>query len=302
MKRHGILGLFLFVMFCGWQLAGREVEIAGSQLRLEVPDGYRSGRPANAPDILLQCDSADGQSSVQVVKGAANAPGAVAAAAYEQLMQQALPGLKQTASRQVKVNGRDSLLRSYSVRAQNMDVTVQAIFYADDKEGLIVHSIDRAGRDAVLLAIITSLRGPEAQAPAVAGVALLMAFGRRGVLGSYLSDAGLELAFTQAAVVLAQLFVAGPFYVKAAIAGFAKVEKDIEEAAAIDGHDLVMQVDAESLRRVVDPLAGLTVGSWQGRDREAAGREQFVGLDRSDVDCGTSFSPGEPASVELSRV
>jgi molybdate transport system permease protein len=81
----------------------------------------------------------------------------------------------------------------------------------------------------------TMIELPMVLPPAVAGVALLMAFGRRGVLGSYLSDAGLELAFTQAAVVLAQLFVAGPFYVKAAIAGFAKVEKDIEEASAIDG-------------------------------------------------------------------
>lgn len=71
--------------------------------------------------------------------------------------------------------------------------------------------------------------------PAVAGVALLMAFGRRGVLGAYLSTFGLELAFTQTAVVLAQLFVAGPFYIKAATVGFARVEHDVEEAAAIDG-------------------------------------------------------------------
>jgi molybdate transport system permease protein len=71
--------------------------------------------------------------------------------------------------------------------------------------------------------------------PAVAGVALLMAFGRRGVLGTHLSDIGLELAFTQAAVVLAQLFVAAPFYIKSAIAGFSRIERASEEAAALDG-------------------------------------------------------------------
>ncbi|NJP04986.1 MAG: molybdate ABC transporter permease subunit [Chloroflexaceae bacterium] len=71
--------------------------------------------------------------------------------------------------------------------------------------------------------------------PAVAGVALLMAFGRRGVVGEYLSDLGLELAFTQTAVVLAQLFVAAPFFVKSAMAGFTRIERDAEEAAQIDG-------------------------------------------------------------------
>ena len=71
--------------------------------------------------------------------------------------------------------------------------------------------------------------------PSVAGIALLMAFGRRGLLGAYFNEWGLTLAFTQAAVVLAQIFVAAPFYVKAAIAGFAGVERDLEQAAAIDG-------------------------------------------------------------------
>ncbi len=71
--------------------------------------------------------------------------------------------------------------------------------------------------------------------PSVAGIALLVAFGRRGLLGQYLSDAGIELAFTSAAVVLAQTFVAAPFYIKAAAAGLAQVDPDLEQAAALDG-------------------------------------------------------------------
>jgi molybdate transport system permease protein len=71
--------------------------------------------------------------------------------------------------------------------------------------------------------------------PSVAGIALLVAFGRRGLLGQYLTVAGIELAFTQAAVVLAQLFVAAPFYIKAAAAGFAAVDRELEQAAALDG-------------------------------------------------------------------
>jgi molybdate transport system permease protein len=56
-------------------------------------------------------------------------------------------------------------------------------------------------------------------------------------VGEHLSGLGLELAFTQAAVVLAQMFVAAPFFVKSAIAGFTRVEREAEEAAQIDGAD-----------------------------------------------------------------
>ncbi len=110
--------------------------------------------------------------------------------------------------------------------------------------------------------IETIIELPMVLPPAVAGVALLMAFGRRGVLGSYLSDAGLELAFTQAAVVLAQLFVAGPFYVKAAIAGFARVEKDIEEAAAIDGASPLMTFRQITVPLTWPALLGGLVMTW----------------------------------------
>jgi len=71
--------------------------------------------------------------------------------------------------------------------------------------------------------------------PAVAGVALLMAFGRRGILGGVLDDLGIGVAFTPFAVVLAQTFVAAPFYVKAATVGFSGIEPELEQAAALDG-------------------------------------------------------------------
>lgn len=71
--------------------------------------------------------------------------------------------------------------------------------------------------------------------PAVAGIALLMAFGRRGLFGAFLADAGIQIAFSQVAVVLAQMFVSAPFYIKAATAGFASVDYELEQAAALDG-------------------------------------------------------------------
>src|SRR3990170_6391192 len=61
---------------------------------------------------------------------------------------------------------------------------------------------------------------PTVLPPSVAGVALLMAFGRRGLLGGLIDDLGIHIAFTPIAVVLAQLFIAAPFYIKSATLGF----------------------------------------------------------------------------------
>ena len=77
----------------------------------------------------------------------------------------------------------------------------------------------------------TALELPVVLPPAVAGVALLLAFGRRGLLGPALSALGIGLPFTSAAVVLAQSFVAAPFYVQAAIAAFRRIDPDLLLAA-----------------------------------------------------------------------
>lgn len=71
--------------------------------------------------------------------------------------------------------------------------------------------------------------------PAVAGLALLLTFGRRGLLGTPLDALGIQLPFTAAAVVLASLFVAAPFYVRAARSGFLAVPRELEEAARVEG-------------------------------------------------------------------
>lgn len=91
---------------------------------------------------------------------------------------------------------------------------------------------------------------PTVLPPAVAGVALLMAFGRRGMVGSYLEAWGLHIAFTQVAVVMAQTFVAAPLYLKSAIAGLAEVQPELEQAAALDGAG-----DWQVFRRITLPLA-----------------------------------------------
>ena len=67
--------------------------------------------------------------------------------------------------------------------------------------------------------------------PAVAGIALLATFGRAGLLGDELDALGLQIPFTQTAVVLAVAFVESPFYVRGAIAAFESVDPDLIAAA-----------------------------------------------------------------------
>ena len=76
---------------------------------------------------------------------------------------------------------------------------------------------------------------PTVLPPAVAGLALLMAFGRRGLIGQALSVFGISLPFTPAAVVMAQLFVAAPLYIRAAALGLQAIDCDLKKSAALDG-------------------------------------------------------------------
>lgn len=86
--------------------------------------------------------------------------------------------------------------------------------------------------------------------PTVAGFALLMAFGRMGLLGRSLGVLGITLPFTTAGVVLAQVFMAVPFFVGPARAGFAGVDRKLLEAAAT-----LRSSESHTFWRVVLPLA-----------------------------------------------
>ena len=72
---------------------------------------------------------------------------------------------------------------------------------------------------------------PVIMPPAVAGIALLMAFGRMGVVGHYLNAFGISIAFTTMAVIMAQVFVSSPFYIRQARTSFEDVDISFENAA-----------------------------------------------------------------------
>lgn len=71
--------------------------------------------------------------------------------------------------------------------------------------------------------------------PSVAGLGLLITFGRNGLFGPLLDQFGLQVPFTTAAVILAQIFVSAPMYIRSARVGFAGVHRPFLEAAQVEG-------------------------------------------------------------------
>jgi molybdate transport system permease protein len=104
--------------------------------------------------------------------------------------------------------------------------------------------------------VITLVELPLVMPPAVAGLALLVAFGRLRLLGHTLGALGIDLAFTQAAVVIAILFVASPFYLRGAIAAFESIDTTLVDVAGTLGAG-----PARRMLRIAVPLASTGLGA-----------------------------------------
>lgn len=92
--------------------------------------------------------------------------------------------------------------------------------------------------------------------PSVAGLALLLVLGRRGLLGGTLDLFGIQIAFTTIAVILAQTFVSAPFFIRSARTGFASVDHDLEDAARVDGAS-----ERQLFRSITVPLASAALAA-----------------------------------------
>ena len=105
---------------------------------------------------------------------------------------------------------------------------------------------------------ITLVELPLVLPPAVAGIALLAAFGRLGLLGGTFEALGISISFTAAAVVLAVTYVASPFYVRQAIASFEALDQSLLDASRTLGAG-----PARTFIRIAIPLAsrGLAAGA-----------------------------------------
>ncbi len=121
----------------------------------------------------------------------------------------------------------DALLLS----AKTTGITMAIVLVVGTPAAYALARIEFPGKKAV----DTLVDIPAVLPPSAAGIALLLAFGRFGLLGEHLQAFGITLSFTTAAVIMAELFVASHFYVRQAAVGFGRVDRGVEEAAQVDG-------------------------------------------------------------------
>jgi len=126
-------------------------------------------------------------------------------------------------------------------------------------------------------ALETLVQLPIVVPPAVTGVAMLLAFGRQGLLSGVLYPEGASIAFTTLAVIFAQVFVSAPFYVQAAVSAFRRIEPELLVVARSLGAS-----PARLLLRVAIPIAapGLLAGavmSWARALGEFGATLMFAG-------------------------
>jgi molybdate transport system permease protein len=123
-------------------------------------------------------------------------------------------------------------LAALSLSARTTAITMVIVILVGTPAAYVLSRFEFPGKRAV----DTLIDIPAVLPPAAAGIALLLAFGRFGLLGQHLYlGFGVTLTFTTVAVVLAELFVATHFYVRQATVGFSQVDRAVEEAALVDG-------------------------------------------------------------------
>jgi molybdate transport system permease protein len=133
----------------------------------------------------------------------------------------------------------------------------------------------RSFRGSTILETVIDL--PIVLPPSVAGLALLLLLGRRGLLGDQLEALGVEIPFTTLAVIIAQTFVSAPFFIRSARTGLASVDHDLEDAARVDGASERQVLTAITLPLAGAALAAGMVMSWARSLGEFGATIMFAG-------------------------
>jgi len=148
--------------------------------------------------------------------------------------------------------GSRSALEALEVSAKTTLIALVLIVTVGTPAAYLLGSRAFRGRTVVL----TLLEVPLVLPPAVAGIGLFAAFGRFGLLGGTLRAVGVQIPFTQIAVVMALVFVSLPFFVRQAVAGFASIDPSMLTAARTLGAG-----PARTFGRVAVPLAARSLSA-----------------------------------------
>jgi len=163
----------------------------------------------------------------------------------------------------------DALLLS----ARTTAVTMGIIFVVGTPAAFVLARAEFLGKRL----INTRVDIPAVWPPSAAGSALLLAFGRMGLLGEHLRVLGIQLSFTTAAVVMAELFVAMHFYVRQAEVGFGRINRDVEEAAMVDGASRAKVFSKITIPLAFPALVAGAVTAWARALGEFGGTIIFAG-------------------------
>ena len=163
----------------------------------------------------------------------------------------------------------DALLLS----ARTTAVTMGIIFVVGTPAAFVLARAEFLGKRLVN----TLVDIPAVLPPSTAGIALLLAFGRMGLLGEHLRVLGIQLSFTTAAVVMAELFVAMHFYVRQAEVGFGRINRDVEEAAMVDGASRAKVFSKITIPLAFPALVAGAVTAWARALGEFGGTIIFAG-------------------------
>jgi molybdate transport system permease protein len=163
----------------------------------------------------------------------------------------------------------DALLLS----ARTTAISMAIILLVGTPAAYVLARYDFPGKRAVN----TLIDLPAVLPPSAAGIALLLAFGRVGLIGEQLTAFGITISFTTAAVVLAELFVATHFYVRQATVGFGQIERAIEEAALVDGGGPITVFLKVTIPLAFPALVAGAVTAWARALGEFGGTIIFAG-------------------------
>ena len=164
-------------------------------------------------------------------------------------------------------------LAALLLSAQTTAITMGIIFVIGTPAAFVLARAEFPGKRLVNAPIDI----PAVLPPSAAGIALLLAFGRVGLLGEHLQVLGIQLSFTTAAVVMAELFVASHFYVRQAAVGFASIDRDVEEAALVDGAGRVKVFSKITIPLALPALVAGAVMAWARALGEFGGTIIFAG-------------------------